>query len=428
MSMSGSPPDSAIDRLRQFWRNRPIRPLRGGKLGGVSAALGLRYGIDPIIVRVVFVIATVYGGSGVLLYLLGWLLFPKEDPVLGRRSPALLLSAALIVLIFPAMFTLAYAMGLVGCVASLGCLYLLHRSVGEPQFGPATAQAASADSNTWVYPGAPESGAPRETGPVSRENPAAREDATTVSSEETTASPVPEPSPVRTQPPSWDPLATAPFAWDLPEPGEPHEPAEPEPVEWNRRWITYATLGIALIVAGGLVLDGQSLPTALAASLGVLGAGMVIGSFIRGGRGLIGVAIPLGAAVMVFSVLPFEGPWRGMGTISETPQVVEAVKPWYELSLGDITLDMTTLRFADDGPVHSTVRVAAGSVIVHVPNNADVFVRCSAGLGDLHCLQGKREGQRVAQSVEDLGPDGPGGGRIELDLKVSTGSVEVIRG
>ena len=42
--------------------------------GGIAAYLG----IDPLILRIVIVVLTVFGGSGLLLYAAGWLLIPDE--------------------------------------------------------------------------------------------------------------------------------------------------------------------------------------------------------------------------------------------------------------------------------------------------------------------------------------------------------------
>ena len=50
------------------------------------------------------------------------------------------------------------------------------------------------------------------------------------------------------QPPSWDPLGAAPFAWDLPEPGPGH------PARHRRsaaRPVTLVTLGLALLAGRG---------------------------------------------------------------------------------------------------------------------------------------------------------------------------------
>jgi phage shock protein PspC (stress-responsive transcriptional regulator) len=73
----------------------PLRRNRAGAvLGGVCAGLGPRMGIDPLVLRVGFVVATVAGGIGLALYLACWILIPA-DPVpddrrfarvLGRRE------------------------------------------------------------------------------------------------------------------------------------------------------------------------------------------------------------------------------------------------------------------------------------------------------------------------------------------------------
>ncbi len=68
----------------------PLRRDRDGAvLGGVCAGLGRRLGIDPIVLRVVFIAATAAGGIGVLLYALAWILVPAEGEsrVGGLRVP-----------------------------------------------------------------------------------------------------------------------------------------------------------------------------------------------------------------------------------------------------------------------------------------------------------------------------------------------------
>ena len=68
----------------------PLRRDReGAVLGGVCAGLGRRLGIDPIVLRVVFIAATAAGGVGVLLYALAWILVPAEGEsrATGLRIP-----------------------------------------------------------------------------------------------------------------------------------------------------------------------------------------------------------------------------------------------------------------------------------------------------------------------------------------------------
>lgn len=47
-------------------------------LGGVAGGLGEYLSIDPTIIRILFVILAVSGGSGVLVYLILWILIPSE--------------------------------------------------------------------------------------------------------------------------------------------------------------------------------------------------------------------------------------------------------------------------------------------------------------------------------------------------------------
>ena len=53
---------------------------RGGRmLGGVAVGLADYFDVDPVLVRVGFVVLTFVGGLAVPLYLAGWALIPDED-------------------------------------------------------------------------------------------------------------------------------------------------------------------------------------------------------------------------------------------------------------------------------------------------------------------------------------------------------------
>jgi phage shock protein PspC (stress-responsive transcriptional regulator) len=47
-------------------------------LGGVSGGLARYFNVDTMIVRIAFVVLTVFGGAGIPLYLAGLLLIPEE--------------------------------------------------------------------------------------------------------------------------------------------------------------------------------------------------------------------------------------------------------------------------------------------------------------------------------------------------------------
>lgn len=47
-------------------------------IGGVCGGLGEYFEIDPLIFRLLFVLFAIYGGSGLLLYIILWIAIPQE--------------------------------------------------------------------------------------------------------------------------------------------------------------------------------------------------------------------------------------------------------------------------------------------------------------------------------------------------------------
>ncbi len=60
---------------------RLVRSERNKVVGGVCGGLGEYLDIDPTIIRLVFVVFTLAGGSGVLVYLILWLVMPLGEPL-----------------------------------------------------------------------------------------------------------------------------------------------------------------------------------------------------------------------------------------------------------------------------------------------------------------------------------------------------------
>ncbi|MBI2022287.1 PspC domain-containing protein [Candidatus Daviesbacteria bacterium] len=48
-------------------------------IAGVCGGLGEYFNIDPTIIRIIFVLMTVFGGSGILIYIILWLVTPSES-------------------------------------------------------------------------------------------------------------------------------------------------------------------------------------------------------------------------------------------------------------------------------------------------------------------------------------------------------------
>ena len=64
-----------------FRRQGLVRPRQDRMIAGVCAGLGRRFGIEPWLARVLFVlILFVLPGSQILIYPLLWILMPSEQP------------------------------------------------------------------------------------------------------------------------------------------------------------------------------------------------------------------------------------------------------------------------------------------------------------------------------------------------------------
>lgn len=67
--------------LTRMWQTRPPRIPKdqGGKalFGGVCVGIGERYNMDPVVVRIIFVLFAFLFGGGIFAYLLCWFLMPR---------------------------------------------------------------------------------------------------------------------------------------------------------------------------------------------------------------------------------------------------------------------------------------------------------------------------------------------------------------
>lgn len=52
-----------------------------GMIAGVCAGIADYFGIDPTIVRVLYVLMVLFAGFGVLLYLILWIVMPKQKSI-----------------------------------------------------------------------------------------------------------------------------------------------------------------------------------------------------------------------------------------------------------------------------------------------------------------------------------------------------------
>lgn len=411
--MSSTSTHDLQSELRDLWRTRPVRTPDDAKIVGVCGGFGRRYGVDPVLIRVAFVVAALWGGVGIFLYALSWLLLrdagdevSSGEALLGRGeasgSKGVAIALVVVVLISAPTFggsgaTFFVGAGALMVAALLAGWYGLHRRTPTPPAGWAEVSA--------VRPPDHESTAPwtraGHTGQAPGSGPAAPYG--------------PPPAP-----PTWDPLGTAPFAWDLPEPGAAPEP-EPEPEPRSR--LTRVTIGLAILAAaictGLSQLDGITwldATTIAAISLIVVAGGLLIGALTRRGHGLLVVAGPLAGFVLLSSLvhpyLPEDG-WANTGElrvdITEPAQLAEPVTN----EIGSVTVDMTGLELDRDRSYSISNNV--GEVRVLLPEGLRVDATCHTDIGTVDCPDA---------NTADLPDDEP---VLTLDVDNDLGSVEVTR-
>lgn len=239
--------------IRDMWATRPVRFPRSQSprtwFFGVCEGIAVRYQISPVLVRLLFVLLAFTGGIGVWVYGAAILLFrrysvpktPLEVLLRSERDPRYDedRSIAIGTLIVGAVFLLfgglfSGGVTLAGLIVSVGVTGVIWWLLYErTPVAPAGLMAGDRDSS-----------------PV-QETPTAPSAPTVNLTDIDTAEGFEESDVQRQQPPSWDPLGTAPFAWDLPDPGIP-EDEEPQSFtaapKKKRRGLKVLLVGVILAI------------------------------------------------------------------------------------------------------------------------------------------------------------------------------------
>lgn len=368
-------------------------------LGGVAAGIARTLRIDPVLVRVAFVVLTVFGGSGVLLYVAGWLFIPEEgrDESTGERffrnNNGLVIALAVIAAVLVAGPVLAWGWlgdgaGAGGAVllvlVVVGVIMLLRRDQAP---SPAPDDTAVTSAPTIDAPLAAESAAPPQ-GPGAP----------------TMVLPAGSPSP----------------------PPQPPHPALPK----ERSVLGRLTVGVVLLVVGTLIaLDLADVivvePVAvLASALAVVALGLLVGTLLGRARGLIALGIALVVLLIPVGAVP-DGLRvnRGAGEREYRPTSQTDLADSYELGLGKLTVDLRKLAISGDQNVD--ISLGMGEVIVLVPLDGAVDVEAQVGAGTIDLPGGGPEqgGMGLEQTWER---DGDGTSVLTLDVSNGLGAITVI--
>ncbi len=70
-----------MNEPKRLYRSREDR-----QIGGVCGGLAAYFGVDATIVRLVFVVMALFGGPGVILYLVLWAVVPEEPAAVSYHN------------------------------------------------------------------------------------------------------------------------------------------------------------------------------------------------------------------------------------------------------------------------------------------------------------------------------------------------------
>jgi phage shock protein PspC (stress-responsive transcriptional regulator) len=218
-------------------------------------------------------------------------------------------------------------------------------------------------------------------------------------------------------------------------PGEVSARKERAPVG-PRSPVPGITLAVLLILMGAMAMFSTFTPwefhprgyfgvALLVVGLGLVAAAFATGRTARGGLIALGVVLSLG--LIAAASEPWEGTGGGSGDRTYRPGTEAAVRDVYSGDVGDLTLDLTRIDVADEGPVSTRIEHGAGDVRVLVPLEADLELTVDSGLGSVDVFgEGNADGYfagiGTGPTVDDGVPD------VHLVIHNGLGDVEVSRG
>ncbi|MCL8025170.1 PspC domain-containing protein [Nocardioides bruguierae] len=360
---------------------RDLRRLRRSTsdktVAGVAGGLARHLDVDPVILRVGFVVLAFFGGAGLLLYLAGWLLLPTDDgrPATLRlddrsRTVALTLALAVAALALVAdlvdtsvgVFDIPWGLVLLAALV----VWLVTRRSGDqpPQTPP------------YHQPPHPQSSHP-QAGP--------QQPGTAYAVGTTGPATGPATGPVTS--PAAEGVAYRPFQPPLP----PRDPRKRGPLLFGP---TLALLLLAWGVLGVVDVAGLDVPGSAYPALGVVVAAVVllVGAFWGRAGGVIALGLLLAVATLVSGAVErIEAPSTLVAPLSAAE-----LQDSYSEDVGQVEIDLTGLPATElaalDGRTLD-LELGVGELVVVVPEGLAVDVTGTVnGAGEMQLLTFSREG------------------------------------
>ncbi|HEX9682630.1 MAG TPA: PspC domain-containing protein [Acidimicrobiales bacterium] len=371
------PPSTGPTRLTRSSDDRII--------AGVAGGVAQYFAIDPVIVRIVFVVICLANGIGVLIYLAGWLMIPPDDghPSVGARVSrglpfwTIIGAVLLVVVAIPAVFGLMAALLRFGFAFGGGiAIPLLIVAAAMILLDRGRTRGTAADDQT--------------ISPLVEEQPAHDRD------------------------------------------GARHGPPPPPHLGYRRQdrgpSITAMTLSVMLIGLGVVILATQqgAEPSATAVAAGgltIVGLGLLVGSRVGRARGLIPVGVLLTLAVTAASTV--DGRLSGgLGERTYAPTAMADVRSSYRLLAGDQTLDLTRLVIPPSQSVEIEITQGAGEMLLLLPEESRIVASAHVGAGQLRTPLA-REDNGVGLDADFTWAGSSERGVIVVDAKLGVGDMRI---
>jgi phage shock protein PspC (stress-responsive transcriptional regulator) len=358
------------------------RRSSGRVIGGVAGGLGDYFNIDPLLVRIGFVGLMVFGGAGLVLYVIAWLLIPDE----GRDTSS-------VENLLRRLRLSGKTIGWIGLtILALLFLQAVFRSGGYISFGDPNYYNGGINSGLLVAIAVIVIGVLV----LRRQDSAPRApfEATVGDAVEQAARPAAVVPRVR----------------------------EHSPLGWY-------TIAALLLTVGGMAIFSQSAGVTIhpgqyfGAVLGVIGLGLVIGAWVGRARIMVLLALlilPL-AVMASFVTVPLRG---GVGDVRFAPSNAAELRGEYRMIGGRMVLDLTDIHFTSE-PIRIAASVAFGELVVIVPDGASLDVHTRVGLGESIVFDARNDGSNLADRFARHSFVGP---NFILDLENGIGQLRIESG
>ncbi len=380
---------TGLDRFFDWLRSIDLR--RDGEdkwLAGVCSGIATRLGVDPIVIRAVLVALVVMGGVGITVYLIAWAFLPNDKEAIVAERAIRDGDVLGIILLVVVALSLVGGTGVAGDWGGIGWLWWVALPVGLVVWlvmrnrTPGQVPQAAAQAGTWTA----ETSNRMADSSVDLANRASNPGQTGYAA----AAPGPPMAPYGPGPVPPVPYGSGPVP-----PAPPRRPIAPRPPRAPRRrgagfvgallvsGLALAAYGSALWLHDANNWSGSDEVVALAAALGVFGAGiLVIGLLGRRATLTAFIAVILAITTWSASVVPNLAFGGGIGERIWRPTATDTTER-YRLGVGQGELDLTQLPDNPTTPREIDAGVGIGELRIRIPQNLTVEVRSSVGAGDI---------------------------------------------